>query len=77
MAIPMQELVTILGPEKAFDLVRRFEGSQVPASSCIPRYLRNREIRRLWVDGLPLPVIAERFGVSYRTVLRVVMQRPN
>lgn len=75
MPIPMQELVTILGPDKAFELVRRFEGAQVPASSSVNRYARDQEIRRLWSNGVSLPVIADRLGVSYSTTLRAIRQQ--
>ncbi len=77
MPIPMQELVDVLGQDKAFELIRRFKGGSLPAASCIEKYERGEDIRRLWKEGLPLPAISDRLGVTYLTAWRAVRQLRN
>lgn len=77
MPIPMQELVEVLGQDKAFELVRRFKGDTLPAASCIDKYARDEDVRRLWRSGLPLPDISDRLGITYITAWRAVRQCRN
>lgn len=77
MQIPMQDLVAIVGQEKALELITKYEGKPLPPLRAVGKFARDEEIRRLWNGGLSLAVVAERLGVSYRTVLRVIKQRRN
>lgn len=72
---PDHPLVQLMGAEDAEKLRRHFGGAILQPANCgyIARAFRDREVRRMAADGLPVPSIAAAVGLSdyrVREILR-------
>lgn len=72
---PDHNLVRLIGWEDAMRLVRHFGGEILQPSNCrfLPRAFRDAEIIRLWRAGEKLPLIADKFDLSYRQVRNIIV----
>lgn len=75
---PNHNLIRILGEEQAQKLVAEFGGLIMYPANCnqFPRNSRNREIRRMAVDGMTPREIAEIVGITARQVRNIIRDAP-
>lgn len=72
------QLVKLLGWKDAQAMVREFGGMILQPSNCkqIYRQFRNRSIRRLGAQGVPIQEIAEGFQLTERQVRNILAENP-
>jgi hypothetical protein len=73
---PNHELVRILGWQDAVKMTREFGGIILQPAACtaIYRPFRDANIVRLVQEGMPMPLVADWFGVSERLVKNLVRE---
>lgn len=71
---PDHPLVQLMGAEDAERLRRHFGGAILQPANCgyIARAWRDREVRRMAADGLPVPSIAASVGLSEYRVREIL-----
>lgn len=75
---PDHELVRILGWQDAMKLARFFGGEILRPASCagIYRSFRDENIMRIALEGTPVAIVADWFGVSERHVKNLLRENP-
>lgn len=75
---PSHDLVRILGWEDAVKMSQAFGGEILKPANCagIYRQFRDQHITRMLIEGVPITMVAEWFGVSDRHVKNLAREIP-
>ena len=79
MEIPedLQPLFEIVGQEKALEVIRAYEGTNVYFSKTLLRKYTHEKIKNAYRDGLSYKELADKYGYSESYVRRICNPRKN